>query len=190
MKSLEVWALIILVIFLDDKSELEGTWKSSEVVKGQRELEYVVTFTDDEFIEDYMGLTKERENGHQRRVFHFRRISTLQFNDFYFTTTFKSSHYIFQARESFLDWFNCDDSSAYNIDGSKKMDKCSIKEVLESERSELSSKYFYLIRGKTLKTNFKNHQIYLERVEYPKLLKLKNVLQGMLSEILNTLKKL
>ncbi len=172
MKSVDLWALLILSSMPEQPLQLEGMWRSCTDVRADGLL-YVAEFKKNELVEDYYGFEGGGENCTGKRIFHYKRTWDLKYNNFNFKTKYKESGYIYQPKEGAPNWYGCCHFRAYDEERAKI---CKMHAMPEDHDLELINEYSYLIKGETLQTNFKGQRSYLKRVDYPNLFKLKKYL--------------
>jgi hypothetical protein len=165
MKSIDIWALLILSTMPEKPIPLEGVWRSCEGMGSSGDLEYVASFHDDELIEDYFGTESGDGLCGGKRFFHFRRSWKLSFHNFKFRTEYKTSGYQYIRKKSI-----------YRL---KKLAASRTRDVLgagSGQGVDFKNEYTYRIRGETLEATFKGKNFYLKRVEYPFFFKMKQTI--------------
>lgn len=168
MKSIDLWALVILSTMPEKHLPLEGMWRSCEKLGIDGELEVVAEFINDELIENYYGT----ETSHMglgcsgTRLFHYQRKWKLKFYDFNYSTQFQESSFKYVLGKTPPNWYGC--CEAYD-----KMSVCRIHAMAGDHHLGFKNQYTYEIKGETLKTTLKGKSRYLQRVTYPSLFKLK-----------------
>ena len=168
MKSIDLWALLILSTMPEKPIPLEGVWRTCESSGGRGDLEYVAIFNEDELIEDYVGRESRDGQCGGRKYFHFRRYSKLNFNNFNFKTEYRSSGYQYIRRKStfFLK----------NLRSSMRRD---FNQRAEEKPIRIRKEYLYRIRGETLEVNLGDRVLYLKRVKYPFFFRMKEVIYSL-----------
>lgn len=156
MKSIDLWALLILSTMPEKPISLEGVWRTCEISGVRGDLEYVASFNEDELIEDYFGRESRDGQCGGRRIFHFRRYSKLSFNNFNFKTEYRSSGYHY-VREKSTSFFN-------NLRPSMRR---GVHQTAGKKTLGFKEEYPYRIRGETLEVNLGERVLYLKRVKYP-----------------------
>jgi hypothetical protein len=149
MKSVDFWGLLLFWSMPEKPLELEGMWRSCRAMD-DGDIEYVVEYKNDELIEDYFGTTSSDGSCHGMRLFHFKRMWKLKFNDFNYAT-----QYLGKVHNL---------SSNNRMPGDFKLD--------------LFNEFSYSIRGKTLEIKDKRNIRYLTRVEHPNLFRMKKYFLG------------
>jgi hypothetical protein len=168
MKSIDLWALLILSTMPEKPIPLEGVWRTCESSGGRGDLEYVASFNEDELVEDYFG--REFGDGQcgGRRIFHFRRYSKLIFNNFNFKTEYRSSgyRYIRKKSTSFLN----------DLRSSMRRD---VHQTTGEKPLRIKKEYPYRIRGETLEVTIGAKVLYFKRVKYTLLFKMKEFIYSL-----------
>ncbi len=172
LKTADLWAFLILSSMPEKPLELEGMWKSCSD-RGRDGLLYVAEFKKNELIEDYHGFSGGGGNCNGKRLFHFRRTWDLKYNNFNFTTKYKDSGYLFAANGKVPNWYGC---CHFRADDKKRAEICQMHAMPGDHDLELTNKFTYTIKGKTLRTNLKGGKTYLKRIEYPFFFKAKQTL--------------
>jgi hypothetical protein len=170
MKSVDLWALLILSSMPEKPLQLEGGWRSCKKISDIEELEYVAFFHKDELVQDYFGSMFGNGKCGGERIFHFRRTWKLNFNNFNFVTEYKNSGYIFLPKEGAPNWYGC---CFAREDVIERLQICDIHEMAGDHDLRLKNEYSYRIKGETLETKLNGETEYLKRIEYPFLFKLK-----------------
>jgi hypothetical protein len=168
MKSIDLWALLILSTMPEKPIPLEGVWRTCESSGVRGDLEYVASFNDDELIEDYYG--SESGDGHceGKRSFHFRRYSKLIFNNFNFKTEYRSSGYQYIRRKS-----------TFFLNNLRPSMRRGVHQTVGEKTLGIKKEYPYRIRGETLEVNLGERVLYLKRVKYPFFFKTKEFIYSL-----------
>ncbi len=168
MKSIDLWALLILSTMPEKPIPLEGVWRTCESAVMRGDLEYVASFNDDELVEDYFGREFGDGQCEGRRVFHFRRYSKLIFNNFNFKTEYRSSGYQYIRKKStfFLN----------NLRSSMRRD---VHQTTGEKSLRIKKEYPYRIRGETLEVKIDAKVLHLKRVNYPFFFKIKEFIYSL-----------
>jgi hypothetical protein len=168
MKSIDLWALLILSTMPEKPIPLEGVWRTCESAGMRGDLEYVATFNEDELIEDYVGRESRDGQCGGRRFFHFRRYSKLSFNNFNFKTEYRSSGYQYIRKKStfFLNYLRSSmRRDTHQTAGEKPL--------------RIKKEYPYRIRGETLEVKLDDKALHLKRVKYPFFFKTKEYIYSL-----------
>jgi hypothetical protein len=84
MKSIDLWAMLLLYSMPEKPLELEGMWRSCSSMGRSFDIEYVAEFKKDELIEDYFKFAPGNGRCEGKRLLRFQRKRKISFNSFHF----------------------------------------------------------------------------------------------------------